>query len=134
LLSQEKLDETRQHTKDITDSIKLSVNVLSKEVLFSKLITQIGKVTPSNTSLTDLNLGKDQTSLEIKAVSSDYTSATQLQVNLADPANKIFSKADIQTISCTSGTTDPRYPCSVTIKALFNQNNPFLFINKNGAK
>jgi hypothetical protein len=134
LLSQEKLDETRQQTKDITDSIKLSVNVLSKEVLFSKLITQIGKVTPSNTSLTDLNIGKDQTSIEIKAVSSDYTSATQLQVNLADPANKIFSKADIQTISCTSGTTDPRYPCSVTIKALFNQNNPFLFINKNGAK
>jgi septation ring formation regulator EzrA len=134
VLSEQKLDETRQHAKDITASVKLSVDVLSKEIMFSKLITQIGKVTPSNVKLTDLNIGKDQSSIDIKALSADYTSATQLQVNLQDPANKIFSKADIQTVSCGVTTTDSRYPCSITIKALFSENNPFLFINKNGTK
>lgn len=127
LLKEQKLEETREHAKSITSSVKLAVDVLSREILFSKLLTQIAKVIPPNTSLTDLSISKEQDSIEIKAVSSDYTSATQLQVNLQDPANQIFSKADIQTISC--GTADPRYPCSVTIKALFNETNPFLFIN-----
>lgn len=134
VLSEQQLDQTRQHAKDITASVKLAVDVLSKEIMFSKLITQIGKVTPTNAKLTDLNIGKDQASIDIKAVSADYTSATQLQVNLQDPTNKIFSKADIQTITCGANANDPHYPCSITIKALFNENNPFLFINKNGTK
>lgn len=133
-LATEQLDQIRAHAKDMTGSIKLATDVLSKEVLFSKLITQVGSVTPPNTSLTDLNIGKDQSSIEIKAVAGDFTSATQLQVNLQDPANKIFSKADIQTITCGSASNDPRYPCSVTIKALLNQSNPYLFISKKGAK
>lgn len=134
LLARQKLEPTREHAKEITSSVKLAVDVLSREILFSKLITQVAKVIPPNANLTDLNITKDQDSIEIKAISSDYTSATQLQVNLQDPANKIFSKADIQTITCGTNSNDPRYPCAVTIKALFNANNPFLFINKGGAK
>lgn len=126
----QKLDETRKHADDITSSLKLVVQVLSREVLFSKLLTQIAAVTPSQTSLTDLSINKIQGSLEITAVSADYRSATQLQVNLQDPANKIFSKADIQNIACNPNAPDPKYPCTVTIKALFADNNPFLFINK----
>jgi len=133
-LKQQKLNETRQQSEDITGSLKLVIDVLSREVLFSKLLTQIGAVTPSNTSLTDLTISKVQGSLDITAASSDYASATQLQVNLSDPKNKIFSKADIQNITCAANATDPRYPCSVTLKALFADNNPFLFINKSGSK
>ncbi|MDB5182140.1 MAG: hypothetical protein JWP13_903 [Candidatus Saccharibacteria bacterium] len=135
VLKEQNLEETRQHAKEITSSVKLAVDVLSREILFSQLLSQIAKVIPSNASLTDLNISKAQDSIEIKAISTDYTSATQLQVNLQDPANKIFSKADIQSISCSgSGASDPRYPCTVTIKALFNANNPFLFINKSGGQ
>jgi len=132
-LKKQDLDGTRAHAKAITDSIKLATNVLSQEILFSQLLTQVAKVIPSNASLTDLDISTDQSSIEVKAVAADYASATQLQVNLQDPANKIFSKADIQTITCNGGQ-DPKYPCSVTIKALFSQNNPFLFINKGAAK
>lgn len=133
LLRQQKLEETRAEAKEITASIKLAVDVLSKEILFSQLLTQIAKVIPASTTLTDLNITKEQDAIEIKASSSDYTSATQLQVNLEDPANKIFTNADIQSITCGAGSSDPRYPCTVTIKALFSKNNPFLFINKKGA-
>lgn len=131
-LTEQDLEGTRQTAKDITSSLKLAVDVLSHEILFSQLLTQIAKVIPPNTSLTDLSISADQTAIDIKAISADYTSATQIQVNLQDPTNRIFNKADIQSIAC-SGGQDPRYPCSVTIKALFNQNNPYLFINK-GAK
>lgn len=134
-LTQQHLAQTRDQAKQVSGDIKLATDVLSKEVLFSKLLTQIAKVIPPRASLTDLNISKDQASIEIKAVAADYLSATQLQVNLQDPANQIFSKADIQTISCKNGTTtDTRYPCSVTIKALFNKNNQFLYINKDGVK
>ncbi len=126
----QKLDETRKHADDITGSLKLVVQVLSREVLFSKLLTQIASVTPSNTSLTDLSISQTQGSLDITAISTDYQSATQLQVNLADPANKIFSKADIQSITCSGSSSDPKYPCTVSIRALFANNNPYLFINK----
>lgn len=134
LLGEQELDSTRTHAKELTAGITLATDVLSKQILFSKLITQIGMVTPSNTSLTDLNIVKDQDSMEIKAIAGDFTSATQLQVNLQDPANKIFSKADIQNITCNDKSEDPRYPCTVTIKALFSKNNPYLFIHKNGVK
>jgi Tfp pilus assembly protein PilN len=132
-LKKQDLEGTRAHAKTITDSIKLATDVLSKEILFSQLLTQVAKVIPSNANLTDLNISTDQTSIEVKAVAADYASATQLQVNLQDPANKIFSKADIQTISC-SGSQDSKYPCSVTLKALFSKNNPFLFINNGAAR
>lgn len=129
-LKTQKLDETRTQAADITSSLKLVVQVLSREVLFSKLLGQIASVTPPNTSLTDLSISKIEGAIEITAISTDYQSATQLQVNLQDPANRIFSRADIQSITCTPNTTNPRYPCTITIKALFADDNPFLFINK----
>lgn len=133
ILKEQQLEETREEAKETTASIKLALDVLSKEILFSQLLTQIAKVVPANASLTDLSINKDQDSIELKAVATDYDSATQFQVNLQDPANQIFQKADIQTISCSGSGSNPRYPCSVTIKALFSKDNRFLFINKQGA-
>jgi Tfp pilus assembly protein PilN len=131
-LKQQKLDETQKAAKDISSSLKLAVNVLSKEVLFSELLKQLGSVTPNNVRLSSLNISQTTGALDITAASTDYKAATQLQVNLADPANKIFSKADIVNISCASGDGSSSYPCTVTIRALFAKDNPFLFINAKG--
>ncbi|HYH36468.1 MAG TPA: hypothetical protein VD706_03145 [Candidatus Saccharimonadales bacterium] len=51
---------------------------------------------------------------------------------MADPKNKIFSKADIVSITCSDDNSD--YPCTINIRALFAPNNPFLFINNKDAK
>lgn len=131
-LKQQKLDETQKAAKDISSSLKLAVDVLSKEVLFSELLKQLGSVTPNNVRLSSLNISQTTGALDITAASTDYKAATQLQVNLADPANKIFSKADIVNISCASGDGSSSYPCTVTIRALFAKDNPFLFINAKG--
>lgn len=137
-LKRQKIDQTRTEVNSISSSLKLSVQVLSKEVLFSQLLKQLATLTPANTSLSSLNISQDQTALDIVANTTDYNAATQLQVNLADPNNKIFSKADIITISCggndtTTGSTPSKYPCSVTIRALLAKDNPFLFINSKKA-
>ncbi len=132
-LQQQNLSATQAQVKGISGSLQLAVQVLSKEVLFSKLFTQLAAVMPSNAVLTDLNIAQAQSAVNITADTTDYNAATQLQVNLADPANKIFSRADIVSIVCTSnaspGSLEAKYPCTVNIRALFTANNPFLLIN-----
>jgi Tfp pilus assembly protein PilN len=128
-LDAQHLDTVQKQITDMSNNLKLTVQVLSKEILFSKLLTQLGSVTPSNVVLTNLSIQQTQGSIDITAQAANYNAATQLQANLADPKNQIFSQADIESISCTSGELGTVYPCEVTIRALFSNDNPFLFIN-----
>ncbi len=138
LLDRQNLASTQKQVQNISNSLKLSVQVLSKEVLFSKLLEQLASVTPSSAILTNLDLSQAQSGVSITALTTNYSTATQLQINLADPANQIFSKADIVSIICLSATeaagdpTTAQYPCTVIIQAQFVTNNPFLLINSKG--
>jgi len=135
VLKKEKQKETYAEVQNISNSFRLVVQVLSKEVLFSKLLNQMAAILPSGSYLTDLSISKTQGGLDVSAQAVDYKTATQVQVNLADPSNGIFAKADIISITCTTkNAVDPTHPCAVTIRALFAQNNPFLFINQTKAK
>jgi Tfp pilus assembly protein PilN len=122
---------TRIKVTDIGNNLKLAVDVLSKQVLYSEMLKHIATIIPSNTSLTGLVLSQGQGSLDITADTKDYTTATQLQLNLADAKNKLFTKADIVSITCADGASatqsTKRYPCTVIVRALFARDNPFLF-------
>jgi Tfp pilus assembly protein PilN len=129
-LETQKLPETQKKVEEISSTLKLTVSVLSREILFSKLLKQIGAAIPQYASLTGLSISKVSGGIDLTAVASDYNTATQVQVNLQDPANKIFDKADIISINCSSAdASDPRYPCTVSIRAQFSAKNPFLLIN-----
>lgn len=127
-LKAQNLDETQKKVETLSSDLKLIVQVLSKEVLFSKLIKQIGSVMPANSVLSNIEISKLQGGLDLTANAKDYQTATQVQVNLQDPANKIFDKVDIVSVTC-GGSNNPQYPCTVILRALFTKNNPFLFIN-----
>lgn len=127
-----RLETVQKQAEEIAGNIKLTTAVLSKEVLFSKLLRQIGSVMPSNSSLSDLKINEGDQAIALTAVATDYNSASQVQVNLADPKNDIFQKADIVGINCDK--TDSRYPCTITIRALFGDNTSYLFINPKKAK
>ena len=132
---EEKYDLTQKEVKDMSNNFKLVLRVLSQEVLFSQLLKQITVAIPANSNLTGLNISQTTGGIDITANAVDYKTATQVQVNLADPANKIVSKADIVSINCSSGeTATSGYPCTVNIRALFGSNNPFLLINNKAAK
>jgi hypothetical protein len=133
----EKFGDTQKRVKDMSSSFKLVVKVLSQEVLFSQLLKQIATTIPSRANLTGLTISQTQGAIDISANAADYKTATQVQVNLADPKNKIFSKADLVNINCNPDSTTASssiYPCTVTIRALFGANNPYLFINSQGVK
>ena len=140
VLQKEQFPATQQRIQDINNSFKLVIKVLGQEVLFSQLIKQIATTIPARANLTGLNISQAQSAIDISANAADYNTATQVQVNLADPQNKIFSKADIVNINCGgnasagANNTSSQYPCTVTVRALFAPNNPFLFINSKGLK
>ncbi len=131
-LKEQKLDETQKRLSDLSNNLKLIIQVLSREVLFSKLLRQVGAVMPQGSVLSSIELSKVEGGIDLSAEAADYNTATQIQVNLQDPSNKLFDKVDIIQVSCAQAKGDP-YPCKVTLRALFAKNNPFLFIN-NGAK
>lgn len=131
----EKSAETQKQVQDISNNFKLVVKVLSQEVLFSQLIKQIAATIPNKANLTGLTINQVQGGIDISANATDYQTATQVQVNLSDPHNKIFAKADIDSITCDSTAGgSAQFPCKVDIRALFAANNPFLFINNKSAK
>ena len=133
-IKSQNLESVQTKVEEISGNIKLTTDVLSREILFSKLLKQIGAVMPANTSLSDLKISKTERSVVLTAVASDYNTGTQIQVNLADPANKIFDKADIINITCSDAATDPRYPCTVIIRTQFSDNKSYLFIAPEGPK
>lgn len=119
-----------KQVQDISNSLKLAVQVLSKEVLFSELLKQLAVITPTNASLTGISIIQVEGAVDITAKTTDYAAATQLQINFTDANNKIFSQADIVSVTCTTDTDTPtKYPCTAVIRALFVKDNPFLFIN-----
>lgn len=135
-LNKQNINGYKAQVASISSNLNLMVRVLSKEVLFSDLLDKLGSITPANVILTNLSIEQNQSAIDITAQSTDYNSATQLQINLADPNNKVFQKADIVSISCTNPkqAANSSYPCTVDIRALFAKNNPFLFINEGSKK
>lgn len=125
------LDETQSRVNDISATLKLVVQVLSKEILFSKLLQKIGSAIPSGSVLTNLQISKLEGGIDLQFGAVDYQTATQVQVNLADSKNNLFDKADIVSTACTSpkSAADSRYPCTISIRALFAKNNPYSFIS-----
>lgn len=137
-LEDDNLEGTKKQLDEISANTKLIVQVLSREVLFSGLMRQLGASLPTNTALKQIQIDSIDGGITLSAVAKDIDSATQIQVNLADPENKIFEKADIEGITCTdpndaqatgeNATNNPDYPCTVQLKALFTKNNPYLYI------
>lgn len=125
----ENLGATQKNIQSMQNSINLANKVLSQEIRFSEVLKNISSSIPNNAKLSSLTINKSQGAIDITANAPDYNTATQLQVNLSDKNNKVFSKADIVNISCAGGKNKTG-TCTVTVRALFSKNNPYLVKNK----
>jgi len=127
-LKSQDIEGTTKKLDEISTNTKLILQVLDREILFSKLLRQLGSILPANTALQQIEIADLKGGLELQAGASSIESATQLQLNLQDPNNKIFQKADIENINCTKPKEDSQYPCTVQLRALFNDSNPYKYI------
>lgn len=132
-LQEQNIQQTQQETEEIDSSIKLALQVLEKKILFSKMLERIGAVMPEGTILEGITLQEIEGGINLVANAQTYQTATQVQVNISDETSDVFKTADILSIDCT-GTQYPQYPCKLTLRALFNEDNPFLFINQANAE
>jgi len=132
-LADQKLEETQKEIETVSGNLKLVVQVLSRAILFSKLLGQVGSAIPNGAVLTNLSISnKVQGGIDLSFSATDFQTATQVQLNLSDPNNQIFDKADIINVQCAEPggeTVSDQYPCTIQIRALFAKNNSFSFIS-----
>lgn len=140
----EKLPESQKEYEALASGVKTVVQILSKQLLFSQLVPQIGTALPEGAVLTGLTLTPEDVAIDLQVAAKDESIAAQTQVNFSDPRNQLFDKADIVSLSCSqpSTTTTPTtttpatssaYPCSVNLKVLYKKDANFLFLNSLGA-
>ncbi|HEX5394896.1 MAG TPA: hypothetical protein VFW52_00885 [Candidatus Saccharimonadales bacterium] len=127
-LQSQNLEKVRKQADEISQNIRVINDVLHREIRFSSLIDEVGKVMPPGTKLSSLTLSdKVDGAIDLNADAKNSTAAAQMAVNISDPKNKLFSKADIINVNCTSQEKD--YPCSVRLRALFDAKTSQRFIN-----
>ena len=127
-LKEQNIDETKSEIQGLSGSVNLVLKVLATEILFSKLLRQAGSVMPVGSSLASIEISDDQKGIDISAGVNSYQVGTQVQLNLADPNNKLFEKVDLISVQCNTAGVGS-YPCSARLRALFGDNSPYLFIN-----
>lgn len=128
ILDSDETKQTETRIQDLSSNLNLIIKVLSNQVLFSQLLRQIGSIMPPGTILSSIEIAEVAGGIDLSAQARDYHSATQVQVNLQDDTNQLFEKVDLVSINC--GESDDGYPCTVSLRAEFTKNNPFLFLNQ----
>jgi len=131
-IATQKLDEVQAQAESLSGGVKLIVQILSKEVRFSKLLQRIGTLMPPGATLGDVKLSnKIDGALDLTANAIDYQSATQVQVNLQDPKNNLFEKVDTTSVTCSdtpSSQVNSRYKCEIMVRALFKKDAAITFL------
>jgi Tfp pilus assembly protein PilN len=125
-LQAQSIEETQKEIAELSNRLDLTVKVLSQQILFSELLKQIGSVMPRGTVLTSLSINELEGGIDLSAAAINYPTATQVQINLEDPANKIFDKADIVNINFVE-REETEYNYNVVLRALFAESNDFTF-------
>jgi Tfp pilus assembly protein PilN len=131
----EKLDQVQKEAVALSQGVKLIVQILSKEVKFSKLLQSLGTIMPSGTNLSGITLSNDVAgALDLTATATNYQAATQVQVNLLDEKNNLFSKVDTVSVSCDDGSQTSstgeksNYPCQILLRAQFKEGASVTFL------
>lgn len=136
-LKQQDQQNTLDEVKAMQGNFTLALDVLSREVLFSKLLPRVGQVMPHGTVLEGLSLtaSDEQTAFDLTAKARNVAAGSQIHTNLTDPDNKLFKEADLVNVTCPSKQEDSdQYPCTVTMRVLPADTNEFLLIKKEGKK
>jgi hypothetical protein len=134
LLKTQNLAKVQADAKEITGDIRVINQVLRSEISFSELIKAIGKAMPDGAVLTGLSINKVNGALDLSAVSTSSGTAAQVAANLSDPKNGIFSKVDVEMVSCSPGGAPVQgapsgYTCSISLRALFGADTKTKFLS-----
>jgi len=135
-MASQNLKETEQELQTLSDNVKTIVQILNKQLLFSKMLNTIGGILPNGTVLSDITLSTSDAAIDLSIATADRPAATQAFVNINDPKNNFFSKADLVSIICDNSSTK-KYYCTSQIRVTLKTDSSFYFLNSvtgSGAK
>lgn len=132
-IKEQKLEDSQKSLEALASNFKTASQLLGKQILFSKLFPKLAEIIPKGASVRQLSLDDKTTYLQFEISAPSRELANQGYINVADPKNGLFEKADLLDISCSeiaaSGTTALTTDCKATVKALFRSDSPFLLLN-----
>ncbi len=115
----ESLKGYHEEAREIASQIDTLSKLFANEVKFSELLTSIGGVMPTGSSLTQLSLNEDRSlPINLTAQVVNEGTAAVLRKNLEE--SDIFSKADIVSLTVVEDA-NARYKYIVTISAIFEE-------------
>lgn len=130
-ISDDKLNETEQSYNEFLNNVKTVTQILSKQVLYSSLLQQIGKVTPPGANLNSVSISSTDNALNLNFTINSPDIAPILQLNLQDQKNKLFERADIIQVNCQQKEKTDN-PCTAQLRAEYKKDAMFIFINTVG--
>ncbi len=133
-IKDQNLEASQKSLETLDANFKTASQLLAKQILFSKIFPKLAEIIPKDASVRQLSISDSSTYLQFEIVAPTRAIANQGYINVSDPKNGLFEKADLLDISCTDATekttTDSASAlCKVTVKALFRSDSPFLLLN-----
>jgi hypothetical protein len=133
-ITDQNLAATQVQIKSLSDNFTTVTQLLSKQLLFSKMFVKIGGIIPSGAILSGITLSSTDSGVDLNVAALDKTAATQAFVNISDPKNGLFDKADLVSVVCTTPTTgssdiSSKYPCTAIIRVVIKADSSFYFLN-----
>lgn len=114
----------QQQAEQISSNLSLARNVLSQQILYSKVLTGIAQVTPQGTVIDKLTLSPATFGTSISLQAYAKSSDDALALKTAYQSSPIFSNVTIQNLSGGGNNTSspvPGYPISIILNVTINK-------------
>ena len=129
------LSSTRTSIQNLSNNFVTITQLLKKQLLFSKMFVKIGSIIPQGAILRGITLSPTTSAaIDLNVIAVNREAATLAFVNISDPQNGLFDKADLLSVSCNDITAETeassaKYPCSSIIKVVIKTDSSFYFLN-----
>lgn len=122
---------TLSRMREISGTLNTVLGVLSQQILFADLFERLGSIMPGGVVLQGISLeGTATGGISLQVGAANQFAASQALANIQDPANQIFERADLESITCDYNTDRAPYFCDGTIQATFFKDSQFSFLGK----
>ena len=140
-IANQNLASTQKDIQSLSNNFATVTQLLGRQLMFSKLFVKIGSIIPNGAILSGITLSTSSSAIDLNVIAVNREAATQAFVNISDPKNGLFDKADLISVNCTTGSANTtasasKYPCTAMIKVIIKNDSSFYFLNSitSGAK
>lgn len=123
-ISEQNLESAQKDAQVFSNNLDTVMSILKDQLLFSKIIRNIGSVLPNGVVLKEINYQSKDSSMTLDVIGGSEYDVTQAFVNISSNSNTLFSKADLVQVR-----RDEQGTYVANIVVLINKDSEFYFLN-----